>query len=223
MLPIYLSIRQLSFVLTLVAGFCDTVTFIAANEVFSAHVTGNFIVLAYDLVYHTETNAWMKLLTFPVFFLAVVTGRWIDQKTPSRYGLLRLEGFLLIGSGLQAYMTQQSANLVWLLPLIPLQIVFAMGLQNTFGKLYSQETFGPTTVMTGNVTQAALDSIDLLIRMDSAAKRESLNKQLVVILGFLLGCLLGALAAQWQGLGVVVFPGLLLLGLLHPKPKDSTS
>jgi hypothetical protein len=27
-----------------VAGFCDTVTFVAADELFSAHVTGNFTI-----------------------------------------------------------------------------------------------------------------------------------------------------------------------------------
>ncbi|MGA0557483.1 YoaK family protein [Larkinella sp. VNQ87] len=219
-----LSVRYVSFLLTFVAGFCDTVTFIAADEVFSAHVTGNFIVLAYDLVNRSETQAWLKLLTFPVFVLAVMIGRWIDQKLPTPYGLLRLEGFLLIGSGMQAFMADHSTDVAWMLPLITLQIVFAMGLQNTFGKLYSRETYGPSTVMTGNVTQAALDSIDLILQVDSVAKRESLNRQIVLILGFLAGCLLGAFAAQGLGLGVVVLPGLLLVGfffrpvLLRPNP-----
>ena len=208
-----LSIRQLSFLLTLVAGFCDTVTFIAADEVFSAHVTGNFIILANDVINRTETAAWMKLLTFPVFFLAVMTGRWIDQKIPTRNGLLRLEGFLLIGSGMQAFMAENSTNLGLMQPVITLQIVFAMGLQNTFGKLYSQETYGPTTVMTGNVTQAALDTMDLISQGGTAAKWQNLKKQLVIILGFLVGCLLGAIAAQWLNLGAVLLPGLLLFGL----------
>ncbi len=67
-------IRNISLLLTFVAGYCDTVTFIAANEVFSAHVTGNFIVLAYDLVYRSNGETWTKLLTFPVFVAAVMTG-----------------------------------------------------------------------------------------------------------------------------------------------------
>jgi uncharacterized membrane protein YoaK (UPF0700 family) len=33
-----------------VADFCDTVTFVAAGKLFSAHVTDNFIVFAYDII-----------------------------------------------------------------------------------------------------------------------------------------------------------------------------
>ncbi len=49
--------RNISLLLTFVAGYCDTVTFVAADEVFSAHVTGNFIVLAYDVVNQTDAEA----------------------------------------------------------------------------------------------------------------------------------------------------------------------
>ncbi|MET1057588.1 MAG: DUF1275 family protein, partial [Pedobacter sp.] len=39
-----------TLLLTIIAGYCDTVTFVAADKIFSAHVTGNFIVFAYQLV-----------------------------------------------------------------------------------------------------------------------------------------------------------------------------
>jgi uncharacterized membrane protein YoaK (UPF0700 family) len=77
--------------------------------------------------------------------------------------------------------------------------------------LYSKETFGPTTVMTGTVTQAALDlSGSITSRFTDGPKRESLQKQSVMIGGFLAGCLMGAVAGKLAGLPVVVFPGLLL-------------
>lgn len=203
------SIRFLSLLLTFVAGFCDTVTFIAADELFSAHVTGNFIVLAYDLVNQSDAQAWMKLLTFPVFTLAVMLGRWLDRQLAAPYGLVRAEGLLLVAGGVLAFFTDNTG----LLHLVTMLIVVAMGFQNTFGKLYSQQTYGPTTVMTGNVTQASLDVIDSLTMPEKTAKRESLKKQLVIIAGFLSGCLLGAVSAKLIGLSMVTLPGLVLLFL----------
>lgn len=213
------SIRTFSLLLTFVAGFCDTVTFVAADELFSAHVTGNFIVLAYDLVNHTDTQAWLKLLTFPVFIIAVMSGRWISKQLPATYILIRIEGALLVSCGVLAF-ALSGTNSPWLLNGISMLIVFALGHQNAFGKLYGQQTYGPTTVMTGTVTQAALDIADLVYpsQVDSG-KRESLKKQSVMIVGFLTGCLLGALAAKLAGLGVVLFAGVLLLSLCPKLTK----
>jgi uncharacterized membrane protein YoaK (UPF0700 family) len=205
-------VRNISLLLTFVAGYCDTVTFIAADEVFSAHVTGNFIVLAYDLVNRTGSGAWAKLLTFPVFVIAVMVGGWIASKWAKEYLLLLLEGGLLLLSGSLAFLllTLNISSFVSMYS-VTLMIVFAMGLQNAFSRLYSKQTFGPTTVMTGTVTQAALDvSASLSNRFTDITKAESLKKQSVMIIGFLLGCLLGAVAAKLIGLSVVALPGLLL-------------
>ncbi len=205
-------IRNISLLLTFAAGYCDTVTFIAANEVFSAHVTGNFIVLAYDLVHRTDAQTWTKLLTFPVFVAAVMAGGWLARKSARAYLLLLVEGGLLVLSGVLAFVLLRGpAGAPVPLHLVTLLIVFAMGIQNAFSRIFSKETFGPTTVMTGTVTQAALDlSGSLSSRFTDWAQWESLKKQSVMIGGFLLGCLLGTVAAKLAGLPVVVFPGLLL-------------
>jgi uncharacterized membrane protein YoaK (UPF0700 family) len=205
-------IRNISLLLTFVAGYCDTVTFIAANEIFSAHVTGNFIVLAYDLVNRSNGDTWTKLLTFPVFVAAVMAGGWLAGKSTREYLLLLIEGgLLLLSGGLALLLLQEGQSSASPLLLITMLIVFAMGLQNAFSRLFSKQTFGPTTVMTGTVTQAALDlSVGVTTGFADETRRESLKKQSVMIVGFLLGCLLGALAAKLYGLPVVVFPGLLL-------------
>lgn len=205
-------IRHLSMLLTLVAGFCDTVTFVAADSLFSAHVTGNFIVFAYDVVHHVDTHAWVKLLSFPVFVAAVAAGRWVGGRAERRYTLLLWEGGLLLAAS--ALVLAGPGGLGPALQVAALLVVFAMGLQNAFGRLYAKETYGPTTVMTGNVTQATLDGLALLATSGPAPeKATALRKQGLVIGMFLLGCLLGAVAARWAGLAVVAAPGLLLLGL----------
>ncbi len=216
-------IRNISLLLTFVAGYCDTVTFLAANEVFSAHVTGNFILLAYDVVHRSDGETWTKLLTFPVFVAAVMAGGWLAQQSAREYLLPLVEGgLLLLSGGLALLLLRENPSSPAPLHLVTMLIVFAMGLQNAFSRLYSKQTFGPTTVMTGTVTQAALDlSAGVAGRFADAAKRESLKKQAVLIAGFLLGCLLGAVAARWIGLSVVLFPGMLLV-LLFSRTAPAT-
>ncbi|GAB3584545.1 YoaK family protein [Hymenobacter daeguensis] len=208
-LEIETRIKHLSILLTLVAGFCDTVTFVAADSLFSAHVTGNFIVFAYDAVHHVDAHAWTKLVSFPVFVAAVVAGRWIGGRAPSRYALLLWEaGLLLAAGGLVLALLVLHDRTVGLMQLAAMLVVFAMGLQNAFGRLFAKETYGPTTVMTGNVTQATLDVVAWLRTPGPAAGQVAgLRKQLLMIGAFLLGCLAGAIAARVAGLVVVAGAG----------------
>ena len=97
------NIWYLTFMLTMIAGFCDTLTFVAADTIFSAHVTGNFIVFAYQIVKGSDLNAWIKLFSFPVFIAAVMIGGWMASKSKYKYKLLLWEGIILISSGLIAY------------------------------------------------------------------------------------------------------------------------
>jgi uncharacterized membrane protein YoaK (UPF0700 family) len=160
----------------------------------------------------SEAQAWIKLLTFPVFVLSVMVGGWMAARVKNRYTLLFTEGLILILTGVSflvlsfiGYMDLYS----WLIYLLAMIVVFAMGIQNAFGKLYAKETHGPTTMMTGNVTQASLDLGNILT---SGFKQEvalaSFQKQLVTLSGFLLGCILGALLGKELGLASIILPGL---------------
>jgi uncharacterized membrane protein YoaK (UPF0700 family) len=202
----------ITLLLSAIAGYCDTATFVAADHIFSAHVTGNFIVFAYQLVNHADAYSWIKLITLPVFIISVISGGWIASKASDRYLLLLSEGALLTFSGLAALAYQMSAYPVWMMYTVVMFIVFAMGLQNAFGKLFSKETHGPTTMMTGNVTQAALDIGSLYrSKFRDTSVRLSLNKNLATVGGFLTGCLLGAVLAKRFGLSVAMLPGILLV------------
>jgi uncharacterized membrane protein YoaK (UPF0700 family) len=44
------NVSAMSALLSFVAGYADTTTFICANRMFSAHVTGNFVVFVYSVV-----------------------------------------------------------------------------------------------------------------------------------------------------------------------------
>jgi len=203
----------ITLLLALIAGYCDSVTFVAADAIFSAHVTGNFIVFAYQLVQGSDLNVWVKLLTFPVFIMAVMVGGRIAAKVTNRYTILLWEGlFLFLAGLLVAIFTYNSIFTDLMMYSVVMLTVFAMGLQNAFGKLYAKETHGPTTMMTGNVTQASLDFGNLIkSKFKDGDSLISLKKQLTTILGFLVGCFLGAYSGKQFGLVTLVFPGLAMI------------
>src|ERR1700761_2510967 len=74
------SVGTTSLLLTLAAAFTDSTTFVGADKLFSAHVTGNFIILAYDIIHGADANEWSKLLAFPVFVGAVMVAGWIANR-----------------------------------------------------------------------------------------------------------------------------------------------
>jgi uncharacterized membrane protein YoaK (UPF0700 family) len=203
------NIWYVTLLLTMIAGYCDTVTFVAADSIFSAHVTGNFIVFAYQIIKGSDVHAWIKLLTFPVFILAVIAGGRIALKSVNRYTILFWEGIILVLSGIASYVFGYLENFSeWTMYAVVMSTVFAMGLQNAFGKLFAKETHGPTTMMTGNVTQASLDLGNLIKNgTNDADSLLSFKKQLVTIFGFLIGCFLGAVAGKFFGLGTLILPG----------------
>lgn len=197
--------------LTVVAGFCDTATFMSGNSVFSAHVTGNFVLFAVQVIVGKDAHAWTKLLTFPVFLAAVIAGGWVAEKFNNKYFLLLAESLLLLAcGGLSLWSYYFFAGNRWMYEAV-LMAVFSMGLQNAFGKLYAKETYGPTTLMTGNITQAVLDLGSLLRNGISTETAQSFEERLVTVGGFLAGCLLGASASNVLGLVAVLIPGLVLL------------
>ncbi len=75
--------------LAFVAGYVDTATFLRVSELFSAHITGNFVVFAIALVHGVKGVDWLKLIALPVFFLGVPLATFVydrsRQKNPDGY------------------------------------------------------------------------------------------------------------------------------------------
>jgi uncharacterized membrane protein YoaK (UPF0700 family) len=203
------STRLFTIVLSAIAGYCDTATFIAGNGTFSAHVTGNFIIFAAEAVLNADSAAWIKLLTFPMFIIAVIIGGWLAEKAKSHYILLLIEGILLLLAGSLACWLSTNENNRYFVVMVT---VLAMGLQNAFGRLFPKETHGPTTMMTGNVTQISLDLGNLLRKgfKTDPLSVESIKKQLFLIGGFLTGCLLGGILSKCIDLCSILVPGLVM-------------
>ena len=214
---------SLSIILSITAGFADTVTFTAADNLFSAHVTGNFVVFVYNLITEQSLDSWLKLMSFPIFIAAVAATFRIFFKASTGRTAFFVEGCLLLVSGLLAWWLAKGkdSHAITVL-LISMVIVFAMGIQNAAGKMFSKETVAPTTVMTGNVTQVVMDITRYMVnKSEQQSLVPSITKQLLVIGSFLVGCIAGGCMGFFYGLEVMIIPGILLI--LFFLPKNNTT
>jgi len=207
------NVSLMSGLLSYVAGYADTTTFICANRLFSAHVTGNFVVFVFSVVTGAHLRVWMNLLSFPFFVAAVIASSWIVNYSKYPGNVLRIEALLLLFVGmLGAFLKLAGLETSFTIFLMAMVIVFAMGLQNGFGKLYPQTTYSATTIMTGNVTQITLDLVRHLQRRNRSAElSRTLRRQGMVISFFFIGCLSGGVLSHFAGLAAIFLPGAIML------------
>src|ERR1700744_5075716 len=76
--------RALPFVLSLIAGSTDVIGFLGLNGLFTAHITGNLVVLAAHIVAKGEVD-FSYILAVPVFI-------WVLLLTCLLAGVLRRAG-----------------------------------------------------------------------------------------------------------------------------------
>lgn len=193
------------------AGYADAGTYTAANKLFSAHVTGNFVTFAFKLSTGPTAADFLNLISFPVFLLAVYLTGQINKDLQNERKLSMFIGVLLIFAAALAYLlVDKDIKSGFIYQVMLMTIVFAMGIQNAINKIYVKSTFGPTTVMTGNVTKAVLDLCDYFGQDDKIEKLKSLNNSIVLMTGFLIGCIAGAVLSHAWGLSSMFIPGILL-------------
>lgn len=195
--------------LAFVAGYADTASFVGADGIFCAHVTGNFVVLAADLARGAHASDWLKLSTFPLFVLAVaVTTRLTRGGAPlSPRTLVSVSVALLTASAALAAWAPAEPNALVTGTLVG-AMVLAMGVQNAMHRLHP--SLGPmTTVMTGNVTGFVAELVRYAKTGGDASK---LRLGGALIVAFTLGCLGGAFGTHYVGLASVVVPAMVLMG-----------
>ncbi|TDR45004.1 uncharacterized membrane protein YoaK (UPF0700 family) [Tahibacter aquaticus] len=203
-----------AMLLAFIAGFVDSVGFVALFGLFTAHVTGNFILLGAALI-RPSHGVIAKLLALPVFLLAVMaTTAYVGRHRP-QWGtpltvVVLAQMLLLTGFGVLGQLALPISNADQPLAIAAGLIgVAAMGVQNAASRLLLPE-LPPTTVMTGNVTQLAADATQLWFGPrggDSAAMRTRLAKFWPPLLAFAIGAAAGAVAYQllaFFSLGIAV-------------------
>jgi uncharacterized membrane protein YoaK (UPF0700 family) len=212
--------RRLEFpaaILSFIAAFVDTCVFIGLFGLFTAHVTGNFVLIGAQLVTN-EGDLLVKLLALPEFMVAV-GGAVLLARRLRRQGrnalpvLLALETLLLLVTVAAAVVLKpptsgqdESALIIGLLASL------AMGLQNALMRL-ELSFLPPSTVMTVTVTQTVIDAVNLMVdRAPSAARsvtKTRFQRTLPSIAAFFLGAAGGAYGYFLGGFFALLLPAVL--------------
>ncbi|CAB3795827.1 hypothetical protein LMG28614_04235 [Paraburkholderia ultramafica] len=163
----------------------------------------------------------MKLMALPAFIAGVVVSsvllKSVEPETHSHAACVLyvvqavlMLAFCLVGVRVSPAVHADSTPVI----ICGMIGAAAMGVQNAHGRLVKRSGV-PNTVMTGNVTQAVLDTIDILSpKMPFAARavtRTRLGKMLPTILAFAAGAIFGTLAYQHAGFQALLLPCVALL------------
>jgi len=218
--------------LALVAGFCDTATFIHMGGLFSAHVTGNFVLFAAAFAQGVQGDDYLKIVTFPVFIFGVViavliAGRNTSPRRKVKRILLMMTLLLLIAASFaltgnhELPRVQSGHDEV----LITMLVVIAMAMQNSIHRFIK----GPmTTVMTGTVMNTTASFVSRQVWHIDADPQQAPAprvRPLIMIGAFALGCLIAGFLTVEIGLASIIVPAGLLclvtaLELRNRQPSD---
>jgi uncharacterized membrane protein YoaK (UPF0700 family) len=224
------AVQALLIVLSVTAGCTDVVGFLVLNGLFTAHITGNLVILAAHIVGGGEAQI-APMLSVPVFIVMVGLTRLLAGGLES-IGLaslrpllllqfLLLAGFLVLCVAAGPRIDPNAAHAI----LAGMLGVSAMAVQNALVQISLK---GPSTaVMTSNVTRFATDVGEVLLGgdpVDVAKARNRAAHVLPAIVGFTAGCGLGAACEAALGAWSLALPaGLALLAFamgFAAEPED---
>jgi uncharacterized membrane protein YoaK (UPF0700 family) len=206
------------FILSFIAGFVDTATFVGARGVLSAHVTGNFVLFGVALVKGVHDLDYLKLFLFIPFVATLIGVSRLSRvaRISDRFEstMLFAASFILVVPGFYFLGVTNLEDKIWDISNVLIMFpVVAMAIQNAVCKI-AAPTDPMTTVMTGNVTQMALEFIGYKGQVgDKVSHRPKLYSILRVILGFAVGCFSGAWMVTNYSLGALLIPAFLFLAL----------
>ncbi|SCX74603.1 YoaK family protein [Variovorax sp. EL159] len=212
--------------LAFTAGFVDTLGFVALFGLFTAHVTGNFVLIGAAMGGSGHSGVVGKLLALPAFVLGVAATR-LFQLSRERRGLDTAAP--LLGTQLICLLAFMGAG-VWAGPFVSgngvpaiavgLMGVLAMSIQNTAARsVFSKLT--PSTVMTGNVTQLVMDLVDIATRAPGMAGASArVHKAWPPVAAFAVGSLGGGLGYAHAGFWALLVPCVALAALLQLLRKQ---
>ncbi len=205
-------------ILTNVAGFCDTATFVHMRGVFSAHVTGNFVLLAASLVDGGHASDLLKLETFPVFVAAIGLSVWLylaAEKHRKGEGLRRvlLAMTVIFAACAAIAFVPHTPEDGWDVA-ITLLVVLALGLQNGLHHFIAGSM---TTVMTGTVTATIARATRRLLRAEPPEQpnAQAALSPIWLVLVFGVGCLAAAFAVKAIGFACLTVAALAVAASLY--------
>ena len=194
-------------------GFVDTAGFLGLQGLFTAHVTGNFVTLGAALVLGTH-GIIGKILALPEFILVIALARFAGaqlraRRIPPMRVLLTAKVVLLFlffafAVSFGPFPDPDSVAAL----LTGFCGIAAMALQNAVQRVHLGN-LPPTTLMTGNTTQATIDAVDLImgpVPAQALAIRARFLRVVLSIFYFAAGCALAAMLYWLVGFWCLVVP-----------------
>jgi uncharacterized membrane protein YoaK (UPF0700 family) len=204
-------------------GYVDTLGFAALFGLFTAHVTGNFILLAVALAEPAHSSPPLKLLAFPAFIFGVAAARLLVAACERRgvaatkpaysLQLVLLLGFMVFGMLAEPLGTTATGQAI----AAGMLGAAAMGAHSAASKLLLTH-LAPTSMMTGNVTQLVIDMVDRVRGTADAGAPARCAKFFWTVLAFALGCAAAAFAYLAVGFVALAVP-VAILGLYVWLPE----
>jgi len=212
------AVQALLVVLSFVAGATDVISFLGLDGLFTAHITGNLVILAAHIVIGDPATL-APMLSVPVFIIVIILTKMLAGRLESGgVATLRplmilqfvlLAGFLALcivaGPGINPNAT--NAIIAGMLG------VSAMAVQNALVQ-FSLRGAPSTAAMTSNVTRFAMDLGELWSPNNPASAaeaRKNVIRILPVIIGFAAGCAIGGVAEASFGMRALALPTALAL------------
>jgi uncharacterized membrane protein YoaK (UPF0700 family) len=201
--------------LSTTAGAVDVIGFLALGGLFTAHITGNLVVLAAHYI-TGRFGEIAPLLSVPMFVvvLGVVTLTFVRKPVwIARRALLVLQAVLLacflgFGAGFGPFENPDSGMAVF----VGMLGVASMAIQNGLVRL-ALPGAPSTAVMTTNVAQVTVDLARLLRGQVENNERRTVRHRadatLFAVIGFLIGLAVGAVLEMHFGFWSSIFPAIL--------------
>lgn len=213
------------------AGYVDTLGFVALFGLFTAHVTGNFVLIGAGLSQISSGSGagslLIKFLAFPAFISGVVVARLFIAEMERRQRpalqlalvlqLVFLISFMLLGILASPVGVVQT----------PLAIcagmsgAIAMGVHSANARLLMPQ-LAPTSLMTGNVTQIVIDAVDIARGAADTTTRARCGKFIWPVLAFGIGAIIAAYTYLLTGFWALLLPISILAGLVLMENRPVT-
>lgn len=190
---------KLLALLSTIAGLVDVIGFLRLGHVFTAHITGNLVLLLAGPVGAGQTPL-AQLLSIPVFAVSVAAAYLVARRSGPCPGRELLIAHALLLFLVLALALKERAEGPSLVVVTAMTAVAAVAFQNAFIRASLHEDW-VTSVMTGNVATSIVALVGLL-RPGPWTREESLRKLRTtapLVLGFVAGCLTGATSASRLG------------------------
>jgi uncharacterized membrane protein YoaK (UPF0700 family) len=223
--------KTLPLVLSFVAGATDIISFLGLGGLFTAHITGNLVILAAHLV-SGKIGSTAEILSVPIFMLVVGMTRLAAAGFQafgfSSLAPLLLLQFLLLGGCLtiSVHAGKPLDPQMTVAIIAGMFAVAAMAVQNALVRVSLADA--PTTaVMTTNITVLMIDLGNMIVERNpanSAQARSRASHTWPAVIGFLFGCGLGALCEAAFGLWALILPtGFAFLAFALSVPASLSS